>query len=90
MFFYVKNFLIPFTLLNIKNIIYIVSIEGESMRVSGITYVKRKKGWFSKLLLVLLIIIILFIIFSYIIYNYTDLNIPIIEQFFSIFENSQN
>jgi len=50
------------------------------MRISGITYVKRRRKWFSKLLLILLIVIIVAFIVIMGLLMFTDIHIPYISE----------
>jgi len=50
------------------------------MRISGITYVKRKRRWFPKLLSTLVIIIAVALIVILILLMFTDIHIPYISE----------
>jgi len=54
------------------------------MRISGITYVKRKRKWFSKFLLIFIIVVI--IVFAVVmgLLMFTDINIPYISEWLDV------
>ncbi|MDI9483156.1 MAG: hypothetical protein QM315_08225 [Bacillota bacterium] len=54
------------------------------MRISGITYVKRRRKWFSKFLLVLLIIIIVAFVVVMGLLMFTDIHIPYISEWLDV------
>ncbi|MDD4296591.1 MAG: hypothetical protein PHC69_06490 [Ruminiclostridium sp.] len=50
------------------------------MKISGITYVKRKRKWFSKFLLFVLILLVVLVIALMGLLMFTDINIPYISE----------
>ena len=54
------------------------------MRISGITYVKRRRKWFSKFLLVLLITIIVAFVVVMGLLMFTDRHIPYISEWLDV------
>lgn len=50
------------------------------MRISGITYVKRKKRWFPKLLSTILVMVVIALIVILILLMFTDIQIPYISE----------
>ncbi|AGC67056.1 hypothetical protein Cst_c00230 [Thermoclostridium stercorarium subsp. stercorarium DSM 8532] len=50
------------------------------MRISGITYVKRKKRWLPKLLSILLIIIAVALVVILFLLMFTNVHIPYISE----------
>jgi len=78
-----KNTMHAFTFPVIKNII-VVEIRNSMwrliMRISGITYVKRKRRWFSKLLSALLVIIVIALVVVLLLLMFTNVHIPYISE----------
>lgn len=54
------------------------------MRISGITYVKRKKRWIPKLLLTVLIVLIALFIVIMGILMFTNIHIPYISDWVNV------
>lgn len=50
------------------------------MRISGITYVKRKRRWFSKFLLTIFILLIVILVTILCLLMFTDIQIPYISE----------
>jgi len=50
------------------------------MKISGITYVKRKRKWFSKFLLIVLILVVVLVIVLMGLLMFTDIHIPYISE----------
>ena len=50
------------------------------MRISGITYVKRKRKWFPKFLSTLLIIILVAVVVILFLLMFTDVHVPYISE----------
>lgn len=50
------------------------------MRISGITYVKRKRRWFPKLLAAILIIIVVALLVVLFLLMFTNVQIPYISE----------
>lgn len=54
------------------------------MQISGITYVKRKRRWLPKFLLIVLIILVALFIIAMGLLMFTDINIPYISEWLNM------
>jgi len=54
------------------------------MQISGVTYVKRKRKWFSKFLLTVFILLVLSAIVILGLLMFTDIHIPYISEWLDI------
>jgi len=54
------------------------------MQISGVTYVKRKKKWFSKFLLIVFILLVLAAIVLMGLLMFTDIHIPYISEWLDL------
>jgi len=50
------------------------------MRISGVTYVKRKKRWFPKLLTTILILVVIALVVVLFLLMFTNIRIPYISE----------
>ena len=54
------------------------------MQISGITYVKRKRKWIPKFLLITFIVLIALVVITLGILMFTDIQIPYISEWLNI------
>ncbi len=54
------------------------------MRISGITYVKRKRRWVPKFLLTVLVVLIIFFLVIMGLLMFTDIQIPYISEWLNV------